>query len=134
MALIEWNEKLSVKVPRFDEEHKKIIIMINSLHDAMKAGKGKELLEKILNESTEYALKHFANEEKLMVQYKYPEYKEHKALHDEFGKKVVELRRLHEKQALQSGQLLKTLQEWLIKHINDVDKKYGDFFTEAMKK
>lgn len=134
MALIEWNSKLSVSVDKFDEEHKQLIKMINSLHDAMKTGKGKELLAKILDESTDYVLKHFASEEKLMVQYKYPEYKEHKALHDEFVKKIGELRKLHDQQRLQSSQMLKTLQEWLISHINNVDKAYGPFFQENIKK
>lgn len=134
MAFIEWDKKLSVGVSEFDEEHKKLIVMINSLHDAMKSGKGKELLAKILDEVTEYALKHFAHEEKLMVQYRYPEHKEHKAAHDHFVKTVVELRKQHDQQLLQAGKLLKLLQDWLVSHINNIDKKYSLFFMEAMKK
>jgi len=134
MALIEWDTKLSVTVPEFDEEHKKLIRMINSLHEAMKSGKGKELLTKILDDSTEYALKHFAHEEKIMVEYRYPEYKAHKALHGEFIKTVTELIKRHEQKLLQAGQLLNILKEWLINHINNVDKKYGPFLMAAMKK
>ena len=134
MAFIEWSEKLSVSVTEFDTEHKKLIVMINSLHDAMKSGKGKEALTKILDELTEYVLKHFANEEKLMTKYQYPEYKQHKAAHDEFVKTVVELRKKHDQQLLQAGQLLKTLQDWLVTHINMVDKRYGPFIMAAMKK
>lgn len=134
MALIEWNAKLSVTVPEFDEEHKKLIGMINSLHEAMKSGKGKELLTKILDEATEYTLKHFAYEEKLMLQYRYPEYKAHKELHDEFVKTVTEFRKKHDQKMLQAGQLLNILKEWLINHINNVDKRYGPFLMAAMKK
>lgn len=134
MALIEWSANLSVGVSEFDQEHKKLILMINSLHDAMKAGKGKEVLAKILDEVTEYALKHFAHEEKLMVQYKYPEYKEHKTVHDNFVKTVIELRKQHDQQLLQAGKLLKTLQDWLVHHINNIDKRYSTFFVGVMKK
>ncbi|WP_378954770.1 bacteriohemerythrin [Pelosinus sp. sgz500959] len=133
MALIKWDAKLNVNVPEFDEEHKKLVQMINSLHDAMKSGKGKELLTKILDEATDYTLKHFVHEEKIMVQYKYPEYKEHKATHDEFAKKIVELRNLHDQQRLPSNQMLNTLNAWLINHINDVDKKYSPFLIKVMK-
>ncbi|MDR3590203.1 MAG: bacteriohemerythrin [Negativicutes bacterium] len=134
MALIKWTERLSVGVPKIDEEHKKLVEMINSLHEAMRLGNGKEVLAKILDECTAYVLTHFANEEKLMVQYKYPEYKDHKAVHDEFVKKVVELRKQHDQQLLQSNQLLKVLQDWLVNHITSIDKRYGPLLMEAMKK
>ena len=134
MAFIDWNEKLSVSVSELDEEHKKLIGMINSLHDAMKTGKGKDLLAKILDEMTQYVLKHFANEEKLMLKYEYPEYKQHKAVHDDFVKTVGELRKKHDAQLLQAGQLMKTLQDWLVSHITTVDKRYGSFIMAAMKK
>lgn len=134
MAFIDWNEKLSVSVSEFDEEHKKLIVMINSLHEAMRAGKGKDILAKILDDMTQYVLKHFANEEKLMVKYAYPEYKQHKAAHDEFVKTVGELRKKHDAQLLQAGILMKTLQDWLVSHITTVDKRYGPFIMAAMKK
>jgi hemerythrin len=134
MALIKWTDQLSVSVPKIDEEHKKLVAIINSLHDAMKSGNGKAALAMILDECTAYVLTHFANEEKLMVQYKYPEYREHKAMHDEFVKKVTELRKLHDQQLLQSGQLLKTLQDWLVNHITTVDKRYSPVFMAAMQK
>ncbi|MCP4996607.1 MAG: hypothetical protein GY934_22960 [Gammaproteobacteria bacterium] len=35
MALIEWSQDLSVNVETADTHHKKLISMINSLHDAM---------------------------------------------------------------------------------------------------
>jgi hemerythrin len=40
MALITWNDGYSVKVKQFDDQHKKLIDMVNELHDAMGIGKG----------------------------------------------------------------------------------------------
>lgn len=134
MALIIWTDKLSVGVPEIDEQHKKLVSMINSLHDAMKAGKGKEQLKLVLDDVTNYVLVHFAYEEKLFIQYQYPEYKEHKAAHDAFVKKVTEMRAMYDQQRLQAGQLMIALQEWLIKHINDIDKRYSSLLIEKMKK
>lgn len=38
LALIAWNEKFSVRVSRFDEEHKQLTNLINQLHGAVKTG------------------------------------------------------------------------------------------------
>lgn len=134
MALIEWSKNFSVDVPNFDAEHKKLVNMINLLHDAMRQGKGKEVITNLLNELSAYALTHFSNEEKMMLEHKYPQYKEHKAIHDEFAKKVKEYKDLHDQKLLHSNQLLNTLRDWLISHICDVDKNYGAFLKESIKK
>jgi hemerythrin len=40
MALIQWNDGLSVNVVEIDRQHQKLIGMINDLNDAMRQGKG----------------------------------------------------------------------------------------------
>jgi hemerythrin len=47
MALIAWSDSISVQVAEIDQQHKKLIAMINELSAAMKAGKGNEVLGKI---------------------------------------------------------------------------------------
>jgi hemerythrin len=44
MALIQWNDSLSVNVVEIDKQHQKLVRMINELNDAMRQGKGKEAL------------------------------------------------------------------------------------------
>ena len=44
MSLITWDESLSVNVAEIDRQHQKRVAMINELHDAMKSGKGKEIV------------------------------------------------------------------------------------------
>ena len=43
MALINWNDSFSVNVAVIDQQHKKLVDMINDLNDAMKQGKGKDV-------------------------------------------------------------------------------------------
>ena len=88
MALITWGEGLLVGIPEIDAEHEKIVNMINELHAAMKAGKGKSLMANILAEVEDYTKNHLAHEERLMVRYGYPEYSEHKAIHADFIVKI----------------------------------------------
>jgi len=134
MALVDWNESLSVGVTRFDEDHKKLVEILNSLHDAMKEGKGKEKLQILVDQMFTYAARHLSAEEKLMIQYKYPDYSAHKKEHDSF---VLEVNAY--KEQLSSGKILisskvtQFLKEWLVNHIGSSDKKYGPFFSTVLK-
>lgn len=72
MALIQWDDSFSVKVAEIDQQHKRLIVMINELHDAMKQGKGKDALGKIINGLISYTATHFDTEERYFDQFEYP--------------------------------------------------------------
>ena len=46
MAIIQWNDSLSVNVVEIDKQHQKLVAMINDLNDAMRQGKGKDASRK----------------------------------------------------------------------------------------
>ncbi len=131
MAIIEWNDSLSVNVALVDKQHQKLIGMINELNDAMRQGKGKETLGKTLNELVSYTGTHFKLEEKYFDQFGYPEADSHKKRHSEFVAKVSEFKSGFEKGKLGlSIEVMDFLSDWLRTHIKGVDKKYGPFFNE----
>ena len=41
MAMFAWNKKYSVNIREIDDEHKRLIIMVGQLHDAMRHGKAR---------------------------------------------------------------------------------------------
>jgi hemerythrin-like metal-binding protein len=126
-----WNESLSVKVTRFDNEHKKLIGLIDELSDAMSHGKGKEILSKTLNDLIDYTATHFKNEEQAMQQHGYQAYKSHKHQHDEFVAKALELKEGYEKgSTMISVSVLHFLNTWVNDHIKKTDFQYGPFFNE----
>ncbi|WP_048093592.1 bacteriohemerythrin [Geoglobus acetivorans] len=130
MALISWNESFSVNIKEIDEQHKKLVSMINRLHDAMLEGKGKEIMGELLNDMVEYTITHFSTEEKLMEQYNYPGYIKHKAEHEQFVSKVGEFKKKYEDgQLTLTMEVLSFLKSWLTNHILNSDKKYGPFFN-----
>jgi hemerythrin len=130
MALITWNDSYSVKVKQFDEQHKKLIDLINQLHDAMKVGKGGQVLGDILKALIDYTGNHFAAEERLMKLYSYPEYEQHKKEHNQLVQKVLDVqKKLQEGSAPISQAVLTFLKEWLVNHIQGNDKKYGPFMN-----
>jgi hemerythrin len=125
MALIVWNDSYSVKVKEMDDQHRKLIDMINELHDAMKVGKGKEVIGKVLTGLTDYTRRHFASEESLMKLHGYPAYEEQKKAHNQLIIQVVEIQKKYNEGLVQSQQIISFLKEWLINHIQGMDQKYG---------
>lgn len=125
MALIEWSNDLSVGVEKIDSQHKMLIHMINGLNDAMKQGKGKEVLGKIIDGLVSYTQAHFSLEEGFFERTKYPGTAEHKLEHENFVRKVSEFR-----DGFNSGKLgvsvevMNYLSFWLRDHISGTDKKY----------
>ncbi len=131
MPYIDWNDDLSVLVKSFDEQHKKLISLINKLYDAMKERKGREILGEILNELIEYTKFHFKSEEDLMLKYNYPAYNEHLEEHSKLTKEVLLFKEKYEKRDIFiSSEVLLFLKDWLTHHILETDKKYGVFFKE----
>jgi len=130
MALITWNESYSVKVREIDNQHKKLISLINELHDKMKEGKGKEILGKVLAGLVDYTVFHFAYEEKLFANHNYPEAKIHTRQHNDLLNQVKDyVQKLESGESISAVDLMNFLKEWLVKHIMDTDKKYSAFLN-----
>ena len=51
MALVTWDQTCSVSVRSMDEQHQKPFSLINNLHDAMRQGKGQEVVQDTVRES-----------------------------------------------------------------------------------
>lgn len=131
MALMEWDNSFSVNVAVIDNQHQKLFYMINELHDAMKQGKGKDIIGIIINKLFAYAGSHFTTEEKYFDQFKYPEAAVHKIDHIEFVKKISEFKSGFDNGKITlSIEVMNFLRDWLKNHIKVVDKKYGSFFNE----
>jgi hemerythrin len=130
MAIIQWNDSLSVNVVEIDKQHQKLIGMINDLHDAMLQGKGKDILGKTVNGLISYTGSHFKTEERYFDQFGYPEANNHKKEHSDFITKVSEFKNGFEKGKLGlTIEIMNFLSDWLRNHINGIDKKYGPFFN-----
>ena len=132
MPLMNWTGDLSVRVNEIDEQHKKLVGLINDLHDAMKAGQAKQALDTTLQELAAYAVYHFQAEEKYMQQFKYPGYLAHKMKHDAFVKKVSTFQDDYRAGRLGlSLELMNFLKDWVTTHIKETDKQYSDTFIKA---
>ena len=131
MPIYLWKPEYSVKIEIIDQQHKKLLDAINVLHDAMKKGKGKEVLSEIFDKLSDYIATHFATEEEFFAKYGYPELGAHKLEHDNFIKKIEELKiRFHEGKTKSSVDLSVFLSTWFHDHMLPTDKKYAKFLNE----
>jgi hemerythrin len=130
MPLIQWDDTFSVGMAEIDRQHQKLVGMINDLHEAMREGKGKEILGPLIEGLVTYAATHFRTEERLFDRYAYPETDEHKNIHAAFAAKAVEFKsRFDRSPTGLSVEIMHFLSDWLQKHIKGADKKYGPYLN-----
>jgi hemerythrin len=126
--LLEWTPEYSVHVPGIDREHRKFFGILNRLHRAMLEGKGKEILETLLAEVTNYAGYHFAHEKELMTAVRYPGLREHVREHDELRRTAQTFQERFERaEVTMTIELTLFLAEWLKRHILATDRRLGEF-------
>ena len=130
MAFFVWDNKYSVGIREIDEQHKKLINILNELYEAMQAQKASDVLGKVLLELVNYTKTHFATEEKYMAQFGYPDEAAHKREHVAFTDKVSTFKSdFEEGRTAMSVSVAAFVKDWLIRHISGTDKKYGPFFN-----
>ncbi|GFK93861.1 Bacteriohemerythrin [Fundidesulfovibrio magnetotacticus] len=130
MSMLAWNDRLAVNIKEIDDQHKKLVDMINKLHDAMKGGKADAVVLGIVDEMKKYAASHFATEERHMKAHAYPEFAAHKAEHDKFVAKVLQVEAdCKSGKCAMSMDILNFLSNWLVNHIKGTDKKYGPYLN-----
>jgi hemerythrin len=126
MPFMEWNEKLSVGVAALDDDHKKLIEIINQLHDGIEAGHKKETLGAVLDHLEDFTSSHLPREEELLVQTLYKDAVMHKWEHANFVKQIQGVRARFTKapSAMLDLQLMSLLQNWMLTHLQGSDRKY----------
>lgn len=126
-----WNQDLSVNVGLIDEQHKRFVQMLDDFYQAILQGKEKQELAKLFEGLGNYANYHFATEEKYFDEFNYEGSAEHKAEHNAFRDKVADIKQRADSGDEQvSTELIDFLEDWLVKHVNGLDKKYTKCFND----
>lgn len=131
MALIDWTEELAVGIASIDEQHQRLVGIINALHLAMLERREQQVLGETFAELVDYTKTHFAFEERLFAEHGYPAEESHLGQHRALAQRVIEL-----KEDFDSGntavtlEVMRFLREWLTGHILDSDKEYVSFLRD----
>jgi len=127
MEFMTWTRDLSVGVEVLDDDHKKLIGIINQLHFGITAGHDRKVLEAVLDELVDYTIFHFSREEEMLLKAGYPAIPAHKTEHEKFIREISSMQRRIKSApvSMLNMELMDFLRSWLFSHILISDKKYG---------
>lgn len=121
-----WNANFDTGLSIIDEQHKRIIDLLNKLARTLIKGNDIEFTD-VFEQLTAYASLHFETEEAIWTTcFGNDEWLlSHQSSHASFLPAIVELKESHADKPLKEGlrQILKFLIRWLVYHIIDSDKR-----------
>ncbi|MEI7596449.1 MAG: bacteriohemerythrin [Bacteroidota bacterium] len=130
--LMEWSDAVfSVDINLIDDQHKKLLMLINNLYASFKKGQAREKMGEILNELVNYTTYHFGVEEKYFEDFRYEGTPGHLKEHVKFVDTVLKFKEeFTTGKAAVSYEVLNFLKDWLISHIQVTDRGYVECFKQ----
>jgi hemerythrin len=129
--MIKWSDKYSTGISIIDEEHKKLIEIINKAITASRHKDNPREIIGILREMSDFAQTHFATEETYMLEFGYPDYEHHKKEHQDFLIETIAfLDDAAKGDSLLAYEILDHLKVWFVSHIQGTDRGYIDCFKK----
>ena len=128
---IKWSDDLSVGIDLVDEDHKKLLSLINQLQTAVHYQTDSSLIESTLNDLIDYTKYHFSREEQLMEKNNYPDFEAHKEQHKAMVKQVtkfIDEYRVDNTRTIDN--VVSYLKTWLINHIKGTDQQYIPYIKD----
>jgi hemerythrin len=133
MPEIKWDDNLSIGIDMIDNQHKMLISKLKDLSVAVGENKGTNIIMKTLDFLIDYTDFHFSTEEKHMKEQGYPDIDYHVKQHGEFKETVNNLMTDFDEEGA-TEDLTESVNQllliWYIKHITNVDMKFGKFLQE----
>ncbi|MGA2350281.1 MAG: bacteriohemerythrin [Terracidiphilus sp.] len=126
MPLIAWTNQMSVGVKLLDNDHRKLVLRINELHEGLMTGRAKPELGLAFERLVRCARVHFAHEERLFAETGYRDAAAHQQVHKEMIEKIKYLH-VQFKFATEIAvelELMSQLKVWLFSHLHSADQDY----------
>lgn len=130
----EWRNELSVGVSVIDEDHKKLLGLLNELEyvNNADATSKKAAIESVISELMDYTDYHFKREEVLMQACGYPGLMSHKQTHEILQAQTKNHLENYKRDSLafDSNVFCIFLRNWLLEHIAVMDKDYESWMRD----
>jgi hemerythrin-like metal-binding protein len=124
-SVIRWDQaSMTTSVPTIDEQHQKLIELINAVHATVQKGRGGDELMRQLHFLGEYAQEHFSHEESVMDSHRCPIAGKNKEAHARFlgdYQNLVQQAHANGPTPELALAVKKLLGDWLNSHICKVD-------------
>lgn len=119
---IDWSDEYSIGHEKIDHQHQQLFRLLQKLHQVYKQGATQQIIAKAIEALVRYTQSHFSEEERVMEEIAYPQYAEHRKLHDELIQQAENLlEEVESGEIVLIDELLIFLKDWLINHILQED-------------
>ncbi len=128
MSYFTWDEDLDVGVEAMNNQHKKLIALMEEVYQKNAAKVGKEGVLQATQTLIDYVIKHFRDEEAYMESINFPGLEAHKQIHRNLLADLNDLARqfVASDDTELSEEFMAFLSLWINTHILAIDNKYHD--------
>ena len=127
VEIFPWNDNFTTGIAQIDEQHKRLVELLNVLVGHLAFQSDAPALNKIFDELKQYTAVHFADEERIWHKYfnNDPWEEWHKSAHQDFIAKVLELKDKETEDTMDEviEEIVTFLTHWLALHIIESDKR-----------
>ncbi len=128
-GFIVWYNKYNIQIPEMDDQHKRLVKLINEFKEAVDQQKGNKELLKLVKNLINYSSYHFQAEERYFTDYKYKGKTAHEKEHQDLNKHLIGIQK-----QIQGGNIEKAIgllarfKESLLAHFTGSDVRYVELF------
>lgn len=130
---MQWDNSLAVGVDLIDDQHQEWIKRLSDVATALQSGHGFGRIAETLDFLVEYTQFHFGTEEQCMASHGYPELEAHAKKHHELLATLKDVEQEFDEEGITPalpGAINTLLTNWLVRHIREVDQRFGEFLKE----
>jgi hemerythrin len=135
--IVSWSDKYATGIELIDSQHHQLVDLTNELYRACLSG-GEERLtvfKDAMSRMVDYVRFHFTAELKILDAVKYPDYNNHKKMHNDLvGEILAASNKYDDGKKFVPNSFVRTLKDWVFGHIAVYDKIYAAFIEEQLKK
>lgn len=128
--MTDWKSDWENGIKFMDDEHKTLINAVSKLNNAIEQSNDINKIFDFIYFLSNYVQYHFKHEEEVMIKYEYPDYNDHKQLHEFFiddVKKIIKELTVRGPTLALADNINNRISNWLIHHIMVVDLKFARF-------
>jgi|APSaa5957512493_1039668.scaffolds.fasta_scaffold19325_2 hemerythrin len=130
MQVLVWEDRFSVGIRQFDQHHKILFEMINSLIFAQEDKSDPNVIKNTMEQLRSYTLFHFVAEEAMMKHFGFDGLDEHIEEHEALLAHVISYQeRIANNDGVTLEEVLEFLASWLMDHTLGLDQLYGPFLS-----
>ncbi len=126
MSTFTWQDHYKIGNATVDAQHQHLFELANQIVGTTEAHE----LTRLFMMFYQHVREHFEAEESLMKQYLYPDYPMHVEAHNLLLDKLIEISKTIQNRQWIPADIQAFLNDWLLRHILEVDMSFGEFLKQ----